>query len=216
MTRSSWLRRTGAACLGVLLVWPAAARAEPGPLVARAEPGPVIARADSGRERFGFELRLGGQAPRNFPEFAGYAAVGFLRHWSAVLGYELIRTYGVWLPKSCPTTATPAIVSDLRTGVARRVPLKYGFGLRGMALLGVSAPALSPGPFPGHASGAVFDLALDLAATWRWRMLEVGLFIDGTYGVGTLSSHPCETKPRAKKHVSEVGALYGLGLAVRL
>jgi hypothetical protein len=198
MTGTSWRWRAGAACLAVLLGWP------------------VVARAEPGRERFGLELRLGGQAARNFPEIAGYAAVGFARNWSAVLGYEAIRTYGVWLPKSCPTTVTPALGSELRTGVARRVPLRYGFGLRGMALLGIAAPALSATPFPDHAAGAVFDVALDLAATWRWRVLEVGLFIDGSYGVGRLSSHPCATSPRVKARVSEVGALYGLGLAVRL
>jgi hypothetical protein len=199
MTRIAWFWRAGGlVCLGVLFA------------------GPVVAHAESRRERLGLELRLGGQAPRNFPELAVYAAVGFTRDWSAVLGYELLRTYGVWLPKSCPTTVSPAIVSELRAGVARRVPLRYGFGLRGAALLGVAAPALSPGPFPAHTSGAVFDLALDLAATWTWRVLEVSLFLDATYGVGQLSSHVCATAPRVGARVSEVGALYGLGLAVRL
>ncbi len=198
MTSIPWRCWTGVACLGALLGWS------------------VVARAEAGRERFGFELRIGGQAPRNFPGLAGYAAVGFARNWSAVLGYEVIRTYGVWLPKSCPTKVTPALGSELRTRVARRVPLRYGFGLRGMALLGVAAPALSGTPFPDRATGAVFDMALDLAATWRWRVLEIGLFLDASYGVGRLSSHPCATKPGAKARVNEVGALYGLGLAVRL
>jgi hypothetical protein len=198
LTRGPWPWHAGGlVCLAVLLG------------------GTAAARADQPRERFGLELRIGGQAPRNFPELGLYASVGFARSWSAVLGYEVLRTYGVWLPKSCPTTVSPAIMAGLRSGVAYRRRLRYGFGLRGAALLGLSAPELAAGPFPKHVNGAVFDVALDLAATWTWRVLEVALFIDGSYNAGALSSHVCATSPRVSAQVSEVGLLYGLGAAVR-
>ena len=177
--------------------------------------GTAAARADLPRERVGLELRIGGQAPRNFPELGLYASVGFARSWSVVLGYEALRTYGVRLPKSCPTTVSPAIMAGLRSGVAYRIRFRYGFGLRGTALMGLSAPELAAGSFPDCVSGAVFDVALDLAATWAWRVLEVALFIDGSYNVGSVSSHACATSPSVRRLVSEVGALYGLGVAVR-
>src|SRR5262249_30845010 len=127
--------------LGTLVVWVMAALAPAAPEDPAADGAPaapvappaetVAAQAEpphdgpgARRERFGFELRAGGQVPRAFPVMAVYASVGVAPNWSVGAGYDAIRAIEVTLPKSCQTVVTPVVAASARAGVWRTIPLR--------------------------------------------------------------------------------------------
>jgi hypothetical protein len=167
-------------------------------------------------EHFGFELRTGAELPRDYPTVGAYLSVGVGGPWSVGAGYEGVRTFGVTVPKSCETIVNPVIVSSLRAGAWRRIPLRHGFALRAGLLLGVAAPSLSPGPFPSDSGGAAGEAAIDLAASWSWKALDLAVYAQPSFAAGSLHTSQVCPGMDNRATVTEAGMQIGFGLAVRL
>jgi hypothetical protein len=176
----------------------------------------LLLAAPAHADRFGLELRTGAEIPRDYPTVGMVMTVGVGGPWAVGVDYEGVRTLGATLPKSCETTVTPVIGSALRAGVWRRYRLGSGFDLRAGAMLGLAAPALSPGRFPADSGGAAGEAVVDVEAGWSWKALNVSLYLQPSYAVGSMTTGQMCTGQPTSASVSEVGLQIGLGLAVRL